>query len=105
MNRGGDLEPFAESVDGMFRRMGISDPVVMSAIISEWDELAGPPWSGRSKPLYIHDMTLVVEAASASMVAFLRYGASSLVSVIEARFGAGIVNDVDVRPPSDRRGS
>jgi hypothetical protein len=102
MSSGSDLEPFAESVDEVFRRMGISNPVVMSSIVSEWDELAGPPWSGRSRPLYIQGSTLVVEADSPGMVAFLRYGASSLVSVIEERFGPDVVGNVDVRPPATR---
>ena len=102
MTSDNDLQPFSESVDDLFRRMGISAPVVMSAVIAEWDDLAGPPWSGRSKPLYIRGTTLVVESASSSMIAFLRYGASSLVSVMEERFGPGIVDNVDVRPPSGR---
>ena len=102
MSRGGDLEPFAESVDDMFRRMGISEPLLMSSILSEWDELAGAPWSGRSKPLYIQGKALVVEASSASMVAFLRYDASSLVKTLEERFGTRIVETVDVRPPQAR---
>jgi hypothetical protein len=97
-----DLEPFSRSVDEMFRRMGMSDPVVMASIGSEWDELAGSPWSGRSKPLYIKGTTLVVEASSASMIAFLRYGESSLVESLTERFGSGVIDNVDIRPPAGR---
>lgn len=102
MSRDRDLEPFSRSVDEMFRRMGLSDPVVMASIGSEWDTLAGPPWSGRSKPLYIKGTTLVVEAVSGSMVAFLRYGESKLVDTLSERFGPGVIDSVDVRPPGSR---
>jgi len=94
-----DLEHFSESVDDMFARLGLPDPVVMAGISAEWDQLAGPPWSGRSKPLYIRSKTLVVEAVSASMVAFLRYGETSLLETLADRFGNGTVEAVEIRSP------
>lgn len=97
-----DLEHFSESVDDMFKRMGLPDPMVMATLSSEWDQLAGAPWSGRSKPLYIKGTTLVVEASSGSMVAFLRYGEASLLETLSERFGEGTVNSVDIRPPGVR---
>ena len=100
MSRERDLEHFSDSVDEMFARLGLPDPVVMAGLSSEWNELAGPPWSGRSKPLYIKGKTLVVEAASASMVAFLRYGEQTLLDSLSERFGEGVINKVDIRPPA-----
>jgi len=94
-----DLEHFSESVDDMFARLGLPDPMVMAGISSEWDELAGPPWSGRSKPLYIRSKTLVVEAVSPSMVAFLRYGQTSLIEKLAERFGEGTIEAVDIKSP------
>ena len=55
-------------------KLGMSDPMAMARIAAGWDELAGTPWSGRSRPLFIQGKTLVVEAGAPSMVAFLRYG-------------------------------
>lgn len=94
-----DLEHFSESLDEMFARLGLPDPVVMAGLSSEWDDLAGPPWSGRSKPLYMRGKTLVVEAGSASMVAFLRYGEADLVRKLSERFGEGVIDNIDIRPP------
>lgn len=94
-----DLEHFSDSVDEMFARLGLPDPVVMAGLSSEWDELAGAPWSGRSRPLYIKGKTLVVEAVSASMVAFLRYGERALLDSLAERFGADVIQKVDIRPP------
>lgn len=99
MSREGDLEHFSESVDEMFSRLGLPDPVVMAGLSSEWDDLAGSPWSGRSKPLYIRGKTLVVEAASPSMVAFMRYGEKNLLDSLSQRFGADVINQIEIRPP------
>lgn len=95
-----DLEHFSESVDNMFARLGLPDPMVMAAVSTEWERLAGPPWSGRSKPLYVRSKTLVVEASSASMVAFLRYGESSLLERLRERFGDGVIETIDIKVPT-----
>lgn len=95
-----DLEPFSDSVDEMFARLGLPDPTVMSGVSTEWDELAGPPWAGRSKPVFIRGKTLVVEAASASMVAFLRYGETALLERLAERLGEDVIEAVDIKPPA-----
>jgi hypothetical protein len=97
---GGDLSSFESSLDDVFRKLGLPDPVLMSHLIDEWDELSGAPWVGRSRPVVIRGRTLVVEASSPSMVAFLRYGATQLVETLKNRFGEGVVDQVEVTPPS-----
>ncbi|MGH8870924.1 MAG: DUF721 domain-containing protein [Acidimicrobiia bacterium] len=98
----GDLTSFRTSLDEMFRKMGLSDPMVMSRLATGWDELAGSPWSGRSKPLFIQGKTLVVEASAPSMVAFLRYGSADLLTILNGVFGVGVIEQVEVRAPSTR---
>lgn len=100
----GDLEEFGDSLNEVFRRMGLPDPVIMSKISAEWDTLAGKPWSGRSKPLFVRGTTLVVEASAPSMVAFLKYGESSLLTALQKRFGRGVVDSVEVLAPGKNRG-
>ena len=102
MTSRGDLEPFSDSLDQVFARLGLPDPIVISQIAGQWDEMAGNPWSGRSKPLYVRDQILVVEASAASMVAFLRYGEKSLLETLSERFGEGVVIRIEVIPPKDR---
>ncbi len=97
---GGDLSSFESSLGDVFRKMGLPDPVLMSQLIDEWDDLAGTPWVGRSRPVVIKGRTLVVEASAPSMVAFLRYGATQLVETLSGRFGEGVVDQVEVIPPS-----
>ncbi|HEU4895613.1 MAG TPA: DUF721 domain-containing protein [Acidimicrobiia bacterium] len=94
-----DLEHFSESVDDMFAKLGLPDPVVMAGVSSEWDELAGPPWSGRSRPVYMKGSTLVVEAVSPSMIAFLKYGETELLRRLSERFGEGVVDSIEIKAP------
>jgi predicted nucleic acid-binding Zn ribbon protein len=94
-----DLEHFSDSLDEMLKKMGLPDPVVMATLSAEWDELAGTPWAGRSKPLYVKGKTLVVEASSGSMIAFLRYGETNLLESLERRLGQGAIETIDIRPP------
>lgn len=97
-----DLEPFSDSVSEMFTKLGLPDPELMAAVSESWDEVAGGPWKGRSKPLYIHGSELVVEASSPSIIAFLRYDESALLDRLEALVGARKIESVDIRPPSRR---
>lgn len=98
----GELTSFQTSLEEMFRKMGLSDPVAMSRLSAGWDELAGSPWSGRSQPLFIQGKTLVVEAAAASTVAFLRYGSTELVRALAQALGPGVIERIEVRAPSSR---
>jgi len=99
VSHGDDLEPFSESLNDVFARLGLPDPVLMSQVISEWEILAGKPWVGRSTPLFVRGQTLVVEASGPSMVAYLRYGESSLLETLKERFGEGLINSIEVVPP------
>lgn len=102
MSPGRDLEHFSDSLDAMFQRLGLPDPEMMAILSNEWDELAGAPWSGRSKPLYIKGSTLIVEASSGSMIAFLRYGETNLLQTLSERLGEGAIESVDIQPPGRR---
>lgn len=98
-----DLEPFADSLNEVFARLGLPDPVLMAKISSNWDDLAGKPWVGRSKPLFVRGKTLVVEAFSPSMVAFLRYGEATLVEALEEHLGGDVIDSVEVLSPGRNR--
>ncbi|MEE8376316.1 MAG: DUF721 domain-containing protein [Acidimicrobiia bacterium] len=99
MSTDNDLEPFSESLNDVFARLGLPDPVLMSHVNSEWEALAGKPWVGRSKPMFVRGRTLVVEASGPSMVAFLRYGEASLLQALKERFGKGVIDSIEVVPP------
>lgn len=96
----GDLTSFQTSIEEMFRKLGLSDPMALARVTGSWDELAGTPWAGRSKPLFIQGKTLVVEAAAPSMVAFLRYGSATLVTALNDVLGPGVIDRIEVRAPA-----
>jgi predicted nucleic acid-binding Zn ribbon protein len=97
-----DLEPFSDALETMLGRLGITLPEVQTRLIEEWDEIAGKPWVGRSRPRVIKDRTLVVEATSPSMVSLLRYGESSLLEALAERFGEGVVESIEIVVPGRR---
>ena len=94
-----DLTSFESTVGELFRKMGMPDPTALNELVNDWDGVAGDPWAGRSKPLTVEGSTLIVEAATPSQVAFLRYAVSDLVDRLETLMGKGIITDVEVRPP------
>lgn len=100
MSRDKDLQPLSESLNEVFARLGLPDPVLMSQVMNEWDSLAGKQWRGRSKPVSVRGKTLVVEASTPSLVAFLKYGKSALLESLEKRFGTGVFDSVEVVPPA-----
>ena len=97
-----DLSSLESSLDDMFRRLGLPAPDLLVRLNRDWGDIAGEPWAGRSAPLVIRDGTLVVEASSPSMVAFLRYGQVDLINRIVEQIGPGIVREIEVRPPTRR---
>jgi len=94
-----DMSSFEVTMMEMFRRLGLPDPLVVGRIKDEWDVLAGTPWLGRSKPVTIQGKTLVVEANSPSLVAFLRYSSDDLLRSLEKRFGPGVIVTIEVKGP------
>lgn len=97
-----DLTSFGSSLDEVFRRLGLPDPMVMARVSSDWAEVAGSPWVGRSTPLYVQGKTLFVEASVPSMVAFLRYAVADLIKALAAHLGEGVIDQIEVRPPASR---
>lgn len=97
--------PFEDALGETLRKMGLAEPALIMDLEAEWPELAGEPWSSKSRPLFVRSGVLVVEANDPGAVAFLRYGVSELQRRLGERFGAEVVSLVEVRPPRRRRGS
>jgi hypothetical protein len=45
-----EMSSFESTMMEMFRRLGLPDPLLVGRIKTEWDDLAGNPWIGRSQP-------------------------------------------------------
>lgn len=95
----GDLTPLDDGVRRALARLGLVDVEVMLRLRAEWDEMAGAPWAGVSRPLGLSDGELVVEAAQPGLVATLRYAAPALAGRLAATFHSARVDTVKVVPP------
>jgi hypothetical protein len=93
-------EPLARLLEETLSRMGLPPPTVFNQLASTWSEVAGEPWTGQSKPLYIRQKELVVEAAAPALVSLLRYGVGDLLRRLDHSLGVGTVESVRVVPPS-----
>ena len=100
---GRDLEGLGAGLRRLVGRLGIGDLDILLELRDEWDEIAGPPWSGASRVVAIERGTVVVEANDPGSVSFLRYGEQALLTALEERFGAGVASSVRVISPSSRR--
>lgn len=86
-------------MEATFQRLGFPDPALMSQVLAEWETLADKHWVGRSKPVSVKGKTLVVEASTPSLVAFLKYGEAALLESLKNRFGTGVFQNIDVVAP------
>jgi hypothetical protein len=94
-----DLEPVDEGVRLALARLGLVDVEVMLRLRAEWDELAGAPWAGASRPLGLHAGELVVEALQPGLVATLRYATVGLAGRLADELSTRRIDRVSVVPP------
>jgi hypothetical protein len=94
-----DLEPLDEGVRRALARLGLVDVEVMLRLRSDWDELAGAPWAGTSRPLGLAAGELVVEASVPGHVSTLRYAAASLAGRLAEALATRRIDRVKVVPP------
>lgn len=94
-----DLTPLNRNVFSALSGLGISHIAVTIRLIKEWDELAGDPWEGQTRPLGIRDGELIVETATASLVSMFRYATGSLHERLEGVIGEGVISSITVQAP------
>ncbi|MFP5333084.1 MAG: DUF721 domain-containing protein [Acidimicrobiia bacterium] len=97
-----DPKPIGELLRALMERYRLADPDTWSRLQSEWDTVAGQPWTERTVPLSLKGGELVVEAVTPAAVGMLRYGVTSLVEKLNAEYGEGVVTSVRVIPPTRR---
>jgi hypothetical protein len=92
-----DPVPFGHALDAALQRLGIADLDVLMELDRAWDEIAGSPWSGVSRPVVLRRGELVVEAGSGPAAGLLRYAVGDLHRRLDGRFGPGVVAAITVR--------
>ena len=92
-------------LDGLLAKVTTPGGRVMMDLVGHWDQLAGRPWAGVSRPLGLHNGVLIVEVADGSTATVLRFQQAALMQVVNRRFGEGTVVDVKLRVRPDQQGS
>ena len=95
-------EPLEGLLEGLLHKLGLPAPSVSKSLADGWDEMAGSPWSGQTKPLFIREGELVVEAISPALVGMLRYAIGDLMRRLDDQLGEGVVETVRVVGPNQR---
>ena len=89
-------------MEGLLAKLGLPAPSVSLSLDERWDEIAGSPWSGQTRPLFIREGELVVEAISPALVGMLRYAIGDLMRRLDDQLGEGVVETVRVIGPNQR---
>jgi hypothetical protein len=66
-------------------------------LVTDWKSFAPDDWVTFGTPVGVRTRTLLVEVSDGSAATLLRYQIGDLLSVIDERFGEGIVTSVNVR--------
>lgn len=89
-------------LESLLAKLGLPAPSVSKSLDEGWDEMAGAPWSGQTRPLFIREGELVVEAVSPALVGMLRYAVGDLMKRLDGYLGDGVVETVRVVSPTRR---
>jgi len=95
--------PIRDVLDEVLRRLGVGRPLDAAQLVAEWDDVAGEPWAGRSRPASLEGGELVVEAFDGAAASLLRYQVAALIDRLDERLGQGLVTAVRVRVAAPRR--
>jgi hypothetical protein len=93
-------EPLEGLLEGLLAKLGLPSPSVSSTLEEGWDAMAGAPWSGQTRPLFIREGELLVEAVSPALVGLLRYAVGDLMKRLDGHLGEGVVESVRVVGPT-----
>lgn len=98
----GEKEPkqpaeISEVLGSIIEKATVGIDVRHGQLVADWDSFAPADWVAFGKPIGVRDQTLLVEVSDGSAATILRYQKADLLSVIEARYGAGIVTAARVR--------
>ena len=95
-------EPLESLLERLLGKLGLPAPSVSRDLEERWEEVAGAPWSGQTRPLFIREGELVVEAVSPALVGLLRYAVGDLMKRLDGHLGEGVVESVRVVAPNRR---
>jgi len=93
-------ESLEEIMRGVLAHMGLPAPSLTNSLQENWAEVAGEPWADQTRPLFVRDKELMVEAVSMALVGMLRYCTGDLLRRLDRHLGEGVVESVRVVGPT-----
>lgn len=91
------LKPIREVVDDVLARLVGSGASTLTTLVEEWNETAGEPWAGRSRPASMANGVLGVEVASGVAASILKHDIGRLMQRLKARCGEGAITEIRLR--------
>jgi hypothetical protein len=95
--RSGDPTPIADLLDAFLARVGGGRAPELTRLARDWDEHAGSPWAGRSRPVRLENAELVVEVQDGASASLLRFQVPALIARLDGALGHGVVASVRLR--------
>lgn len=92
-----DPAPVGEIMDLVLSRIGVAASRHLEQITTQWDDIAGVPWAGRSAPLSLQDGELVVGVDDGATASLVKYDIAGLVGRLDDACGPGIVTTVTLK--------
>jgi predicted nucleic acid-binding Zn ribbon protein len=99
-----DLEPVAGDVEALLRRLGMPRMVDLDRLVSEWDTLAGEPFSTMARPAGYSNGELLVEVVDGAAASLLKYRVGVLLDRLRQHLGDGIVDSIRIRVGKSKKG-
>ncbi|GGZ23091.1 hypothetical protein GCM10007049_14960 [Echinicola pacifica] len=89
-----EMTPLKEAFEELLQAYRLKDKFNERKIISCWPELMGNSIATRTTSLYAREKKLYVKLSSSSIKKELMMNKSKVLSIIEERFGKGIIEDI-----------
>lgn len=99
---GRDPAVMSEAVDALLRRMGWTEQIEISGVMSRWREVVGDQIADHSEPLSFEEGVLTVKASSTAWATQLGIMSGQIRHRINEEFGRDIVRELKVSGPTAR---
>lgn len=91
-------------LDGLLAKVTTPGGRVMVELAGHWEQIAGRPWAGVSRPVGLRSGVLLIEVADGGAATVLRFQQGALQQRLNRRFGDDTVVDVKLRVRRGRLG-
>jgi hypothetical protein len=95
-------QPVEAFLDALLAKVTTPAGSIMVRLAGDWDEVAGPPWAGTSRPVGITKGVLVVAVPDGATASLLRFQLAALRTRLNQWLGADTVEDVRLRVDRSR---